>query len=81
VPKEALRSVIRKAGHRRLVLPAVAEVRNDRYYMDGLAGWRRFGTTLNLTGDLISGASFDITNGLVLNDAFIEANAGRDAAA
>jgi hypothetical protein len=49
--------------------------------MDGLAGWRRFGTTLNLTGDLISGASFDITNGLVLNDAFIEANAGRDAAA
>ena len=46
-------------------------VRNDRYYMDGLAGWRRFSMTLGLTCDLVSGRAVDFTRELDFNDAFV----------
>ena len=49
-------------------------VRNDRYYMDGLVGWRRFGMSLGLSGDLLSGASIDISYDLEFNDAFVGVN-------
>jgi hypothetical protein len=49
-------------------------VRNDRYYMDGLAGWRRFGMTFDLAGDLVSGGNIDISKDLEFNDAFVAVN-------
>ena len=60
-------SIVTAAGGRTFV-------RNDRYYMDGLAGWRRFSMTLGLTGDLTSGRAVDVTRDLNFNDAFVAVN-------
>jgi len=57
-------SVVTLAGGRTFV-------DNDRYFMDGLAGWRRFGMTLELAGDLASGAALDASKDLDFNDAFV----------
>jgi len=49
-------------------------LRNDRHYVDGLAGWRRFGMTLDLAGDLTSGDTINITSDLDVNDGFVAVN-------
>ena len=49
-------------------------VRNDSYYLDGLIGWRRFGMSLDVAGDLNSGETFEIETDLDFNDAFVAVN-------
>jgi len=49
-------------------------VNKDRYHVDGLVGWRRMAMSLEVSGDLDSGDSFDIRSDLDFNDAFIGVN-------
>jgi hypothetical protein len=49
-------------------------VNKDSYFMDGLVGWRRFAMSLDVSGDLDNGGSFDIRSDLDFNDAFIGIN-------
>jgi hypothetical protein len=60
-------SVITFAGGR-------AFVKNNKYDMEGLVGWRRVGMSLEVSGDLDSGDSFDVRSDLNFNDAFIGVN-------
>jgi hypothetical protein len=49
-------------------------VRSESYYLDGLVGWRRFGMSLELAGDLTSGDAFDVATDIDFNDAFVAIN-------
>ena len=49
-------------------------LRDERFYVDGLVGWRQFGMSFDLAGDLVSGGNVDSGTDLDFNDAFVAVN-------